>query len=716
MANKVKYSFFDHPETFQHYITPSRFRLVTHEKQTIALIDEYAANPEKFIRAFTIVINGKRRNIITYQPNEMGARLRNLQRKFVCVLRGLYQPSEHSYAYKEGTSTKACLERHMTNDHFLKTDIHAYFDSVSLDLLKEKVFALSPKMQREHAYWTKILSACFYEGKMPIGFVSSPMLSDIFLKDVDERFGSMEGISYTRYADDFIISSAGDGSEKRLQYVLDELTDEIVARQLELNKKKTYFRHLRLEGDAIHILGLNLVRTAEKTNRITVSDRFIRETSMELCLLMQGKEQLNDWEARKRFCAVMGKVGYITYASEHSTRKLQKMLQVKTGRMIPLDYKSLQSACMNNPSANAEYQQSQYDHAYAKAMDFSCLPTEGLVWERASVRAATEKERQALSCMEMRKENTRIFSAAFSKYLEELHAAKGSRSRASISKWKRPKVEDALTEQERSAANQREHSLGSLKYYIMGFCRAAETNLHIRNVRLTIGNDTFIATSNADVQALREQARKLCNTQEAVSFYAQYQYANPTEGKLLRWGHLFITDGSYRPLLGIAGGVSRAMDFCAVCGTEGLMWKLSDQNGRQDAHALTECNVSTLMTHEDWQGDIQLDAYWPLATDQSAQAQILSLLAQLPFGTETDNKCRTTHSEQQLHLNAEQAIFMMNTLRKLSAVIKQAEGELQLECTLFPAGYLESTDEKPFTLVRTAGGKSGIVSIKACTF
>lgn len=697
MANKQRYSFFDHPETFEHYLAPSRFKCETHGKQATELVDEYIAHPEEFIRTFTEVINGKRRSIITYQPNEKGARLRNLQRMFVCVLRGLHQPSEHSYAYKEGASTKACLERHMTNDHFLKTDIHAYFDSVSFDLLKEKVLAFKPGMRREHAYWTKILSACFYEGKMPIGFVSSPILSDIFLKDVDERFGNMEGVSYTRYADDFIISATGDDAENCLQYLLEELNREMEARQLELNKKKTYFRHLRQEGDAIHVLGLNLVRTAENTNRITVSDRFIRETSMELCQLMQEKSQLSDWEARKRFCAVMGKVGYITYASEQSTRKLQKMLQVKTGKEIPLDYKSLQQACMMNPEANIQYQQIQYISAWAKAKNIHPLPNEGLVWEHASVRAATANERQAGSAKEW---NRQYRQNRFARIL---------------GREVKPMV-DPLTPEERKQWGQRAYDLGGLKYYIMGLCRAAESNLQIRNVRLTIGDEAVIVTSNADVQALREQARKLRDTKEAVSFYAHYQYANPEEGRCRKCGKIHITDGSYRPLLGIAGSVSRIMESCAVSNTEGTIWMLADRDGRQDANALAECPVSTLLTQDNWQGDIQLDAYWPLAADEPAQVQLRSLLAQLPFSIATDFDCRTANADEKLNLNAEQAMSMVNTLREVSAVIKQAEGELQLTCTLFPAGYLESTEEKPLRLMDISIGKSGIVSLKTGLF
>lgn len=716
MANKEKYSFFDHPGTYKHYIAPSRFKFKTHGKRATALVDEYLAHPEEFIRTFTVVINGKRRNIITYQPNEKGAKLRNLQRLFVCVLRGLHQPSEHSYAYKEGTSTKACLEQHLTNDHFLKTDIHAYFDSVSFELLREKVFALisgvrrkrdyllkekesasESNMRQQHAYWTKILSACFYEGKMPIGFVSSPMLSDIFLKDVDERFGNMEGVSYTRYADDFIVSAAGDDAEKRLQAVLDELTGEIEARQLELNKKKTYFRHLRQEGDAIHVLGLNLVRTAEHTNRITVSDRFIRETSMELCQLMQEKGQLNDWESRKRFCAVMGRVGYITYASEQSTRKLQKMLWVKTGKDIPLDYKSLQQACMMNPAANIQYQQMQYMTAWAKAKNFHPLPNEGLVWERASVRAATANERQAGSAKEWNRQFVQ------------------NRFASILGREVKPMV-DPLTPEERRQWGQRAYELGGLKYYIMGLCRATENNLQIRNVRLTIGDEAVIVTSNADVQILREQARKLRGTHEAVSFFAHYHYVNPSNGKRYKCGNIHVHDGSFRPLLGIAGGVSCTMESCAVSNTEGTIWMLADQDGRQDANALAECPVSTLLTQENWQGDIQLDAYWPLAADELSKVQIRSLLAQLPFSIAANFDCRTANADEKLHLNAEQAMSMVNTLREVSAVIKQAEGELQLTCTLFPAGYLELTDEKPLRFMDISTGKSGIVSLKTGLF
>ena len=66
---------------------------------------------------------------------------------------------------------------------------------------------------------------------------------------------------------------------------------------------------LKQEGDAIHLLGLNLVKTSGKDNRITVSDRYIRKTCMELCELIQEKDQIEKWEREERFCQVTGRIG-----------------------------------------------------------------------------------------------------------------------------------------------------------------------------------------------------------------------------------------------------------------------------------------------------------------------------------------------------------------------------------------------------------------------
>ena len=99
----------------------------------------------------------------------------------------------------------------------------------------------------------------------------------------------LKGICYTRYADDFIISTTGVDGKEKLEQALEILRAEISNHKLELNKKKTYIRQLKTEGDAIHLLGLNMVKTSTRKNRITVSHRYIIETSKEIGYLLQNK-------------------------------------------------------------------------------------------------------------------------------------------------------------------------------------------------------------------------------------------------------------------------------------------------------------------------------------------------------------------------------------------------------------------------------------------
>jgi arsenate reductase-like glutaredoxin family protein len=110
---------------------------------------------------------------------------------------------------------------------------------------------------------------------------------------------------------------------------------------LELNSKKTYIRRLQQSGDAIHLLGLNIVKTDTDTNRITVSDSYIRKTSIDFCNLLYNKNKMDKEELDQAFLAVNGKIQFIINASEKSAKKLQKMLSVKLSREIRLDHQTL---------------------------------------------------------------------------------------------------------------------------------------------------------------------------------------------------------------------------------------------------------------------------------------------------------------------------------------------------------------------------------------
>lgn len=120
-----------------------------------------------------------------------------------------------------------------------------------------------------------ILETCFSEGKMPIGLITSPILSDIYMKEFDIEFTKElgKGYVYTRYADDILISFPdiiGLEEEMRINSLLKEKLDIL---GLKTNHRKYIKKTLEDRGDYIKYLGLNIVKSQEG-NIVTVGKSY----------------------------------------------------------------------------------------------------------------------------------------------------------------------------------------------------------------------------------------------------------------------------------------------------------------------------------------------------------------------------------------------------------------------------------------------------------
>lgn len=112
------------------------------------------------------------------------------------------------------------LEEHIGHDFFLRLDIESFFDSISVQLLIESLEPFVTEENRED-----IIELCTYEDKVPQGFITSPALSNIVFRRLDQRIRKYcrayhkemkREIFYTRYADDMLFSSVGfDFKEKK---------------------------------------------------------------------------------------------------------------------------------------------------------------------------------------------------------------------------------------------------------------------------------------------------------------------------------------------------------------------------------------------------------------------------------------------------------------------------------------------------------------------
>lgn len=311
-------------------------------KSFLSLSAAYEQAPKTYVREHLLTMQGKRRRIVTYRADTQGGRLRNLHDNIRVMVSKHYTSSPASYAYKKNKNILDCVSRHLQSTCFLKTDIHAFFDSLRLDVVASALFRSS--VMRKHQDLIKsLLSACFYQERLPIGFVSSPVLSDLALVHVDRKMSRIKGVVYTRYADDFILSVPDSSQQNLLQIAHNELTTLLSDLGLSLNHKKTYFRNLRIPGDAIHVLGVNLVRQDNGPNRITVSDSYIRQVSILAGKLHQESNALSPQEANDLFERLVGQISFIRQISQSSLHKLSRMLEVKLGFSETITPASLRS-------------------------------------------------------------------------------------------------------------------------------------------------------------------------------------------------------------------------------------------------------------------------------------------------------------------------------------------------------------------------------------
>ena len=299
----------------------------------IKVAEAYIQNPDEYVQSFTVQINGKKRHIITYTSDSNGEALRNLHRRFATAISYCYEKMPNSYAYKKDVDILQCLQQHFESNSFLKTDIHEFFNSIQYDILLDEILE-DRVCKRNKGLVSLMLKACFYDGHMPIGFITSPVLSDLYLHDVDKMFLDREGLVYTRYADDFIIS--GKDNMDQLNAVKPELELDLSEKGLSLNTKKTYYRQFHEKGDAIHLLGINLVYNAPEINRLTISDKYIRETSKDICAFLDENGIMSDEEKKEKLLSLVGKIEFVRHFSVSSYNKLSKMVRIKYGKEVDL--------------------------------------------------------------------------------------------------------------------------------------------------------------------------------------------------------------------------------------------------------------------------------------------------------------------------------------------------------------------------------------------
>lgn len=166
----------------------------------------------KFPKYKTIKIakkNGGER--IIFIPNEFTL---GVQKKFLAELKELEREiSDYAVAFRKGISIFDNADCHRGNAYLIHYDLRDFFDTIFSGRVKEEL--LKRNLPADSVKF--ILKWCLFKGHLPQGAPTSPFLSNLVCANLDKRFSALAkkiGATYTRYADDIIIS----GNENILRH------------------------------------------------------------------------------------------------------------------------------------------------------------------------------------------------------------------------------------------------------------------------------------------------------------------------------------------------------------------------------------------------------------------------------------------------------------------------------------------------------------------
>lgn len=157
-----------------------------------------------------------------------------------------------AFAYVRGRSTIDAVKRHQRNNSkwFLKLDYHNFFGSTTPEFVMSMLNQIFPynellKSQRGKDALEKALSLCFLNGGLPQGTPISPTITNLMMIPIDHSIAKYARehsphLTYTRYADDILLSSDLKFSWNNVQNDIIEIVNKFNA-PFSLNTAKTRF-------------------------------------------------------------------------------------------------------------------------------------------------------------------------------------------------------------------------------------------------------------------------------------------------------------------------------------------------------------------------------------------------------------------------------------------------------------------------------------------
>lgn len=276
--------------------------------------------------------SGGLRKIDAPLPELMNA-LRQLKTIFEEDFHALYHTT--AFAYVKNRSTIDAVKRHQKNNSkwFGKLDLHNFFGSTTPEFVMSMFSMVYPfsevvKIPQGRQALRTALELAFLDGVLPQGTPLSPLITNVMMIPVDFKLSKAfrdfneQRFIYTRYADDFIISSKYDFDVHTVEELVVQTLKDFGA-PFSINNAKT--RYGSSSGR-----NWNLGVMLNKDNEITVGNAKKRRFQSMLYNYITDKKNGIEW-SREDIQVMQGLHSYYRMVEKETIDAIIKHIDKKMG-------------------------------------------------------------------------------------------------------------------------------------------------------------------------------------------------------------------------------------------------------------------------------------------------------------------------------------------------------------------------------------------------
>ena len=251
------------------------------------------------------------------------------------MLRKLAKNESVVHSFTKGRSTLTALQEHSKSKVFFQTDIKNFYHEIKESDVRRVLIRdsnLIPIIDF-YDYIDRIVDLVVVKGALPIGFVTSPQISNAFLNEFDgvlKDYCDDNNLVYTRYADDLIISSREKTDLSELKVVVYGLLVKHASKNMVLNESKTQILTFKSK---VKILGLVILPNGQ----VTIESKHKKNIEALLYFYNNDKEKYRDLlekvfrEGERSF---FGLLHYAKSVDPNYIRKLQRKYGVFAVRSL----------------------------------------------------------------------------------------------------------------------------------------------------------------------------------------------------------------------------------------------------------------------------------------------------------------------------------------------------------------------------------------------